>query len=135
MRILVVEDDFVSRCVFSEYLKPYGEVDVAENGLEGVNAFQAALNEGKPFQLVCLDIMMPEMDGQTVLKEIRILEEKREIRGLDGAKVIMTTALDDFQSIMTAFKGQCEGYLVKPIEKAKLVQQLKNLGLISDDIS
>ncbi|MBF0406306.1 MAG: response regulator [Candidatus Riflebacteria bacterium] len=132
MRILVVEDDFVSRCVFSEYLRPYGVCDVAANGLEGLKAFQLAFDSGKPYELICLDIMMPEMDGQTVLKEIRKYEEEKGIKGLEGVKIIMTTALDDFQSIMTAFKGQCEGYLVKPIEKGKLVQQLRNLGLIDE---
>lgn len=132
MRILVVEDDFVSRTVFTEYLAPYGQVDAAVNGQEGVQAFQAAIEQKKPYQLVCLDIMMPEMDGQEVLRQIRRIEEEQGIAGLDGVKVIMTTALDDFKNIMTAFREQCEAYLVKPIEKGKLIGQMKAMGLIPD---
>lgn len=132
MRILVVEDDFVSRTVFTEYLSPYGQVDAAVNGQEGVQAFQLALQQGKPYQLICLDIMMPEMDGQEVLRQVRRIEEEKGIAGLDGVKVIMTTALDDFKNIMTAFREQCEAYLVKPIEKAKLIGQMKAMGLIPD---
>ncbi|MBF0501730.1 MAG: response regulator [Candidatus Riflebacteria bacterium] len=130
MKILVIEDDFVSRCVFIEYLSPYGSCDAAANGKEGVMAFKLAFESGKPYDLVCLDIMMPEMDGQEVLKQIRQYEEEKGIGGLAGVKIIMTTALDDFKNIMTAFRHQCEAYLVKPIEKAKLVAQMKTMGLV-----
>ncbi|MBF0410131.1 MAG: response regulator [Candidatus Riflebacteria bacterium] len=132
MRILVVEDDFVARNIYGEFLRPYGACDGAENGLVGLNAFKLALDCGKPYRLVCIDILMPEMDGQTLLKEIRKYEEENGIKGLEGVKVIMTTALDDYQNIMTAFKGQCEGYIIKPIRKEKLLQEMKKLGLLDN---
>jgi PAS domain-containing protein len=49
----------------------YGECHIAVNGREAVAAFQAALKSGQRYNLVCVDIMMPEMDGQTALKQIR----------------------------------------------------------------
>ena len=73
--------------------------------------------------------MMPEMSGYDVLEEIRRLETDRGIHGLSGVKVIMTTALDDHESIMDAFGAQCEGYLVKPIDRNKLYDQLASLGI------
>jgi len=130
LKILIVEDDFVSRSVLIEHLSSFGICDTAVNGHEAVTAFTKALEQKLPYDLICLDIMMPGMDGQETLREVRRIEENHGIVGLDGVKVIMTTALDDFQNIMMAFRSQCESYLVKPIEKAKLLNQLRGLSLI-----
>ncbi len=127
-RILVVEDDFVSRKLIQKLMTEYGTCDMAANGQEGIDAFIAAHAEKAPYDLVCLDIMMPVMDGQEVLRRLRNHEDQLGIRGLDGAKVLMITALDDFKNIMTAFREQCEGYLVKPVEKAKVDAQMADLG-------
>jgi two-component system chemotaxis response regulator CheY len=81
MRFLVVEDDFTSRKLLQRILSPYGEVDVAVNGQEAVDAFETALRDAKPYDLVCMDIMMPEMDGQEALKRIRQIERLRERSG------------------------------------------------------
>jgi len=132
MKILIVEDEFVSRHVLQELLSPYGECDMAVNGKEAVDAFESALAENRPYNLVCLDIMLPEMDGQEALKKMREIERKYQIGGLDGVKIIMTTALEDFDNIKRAFIEQCEGYLVKPITREKIITQLKELSLITD---
>ena len=130
MKTLIVDDDFTSRKLLLKILSGYGSCDVAVDGKEAVNAFKLALNEWEIYDLVCLDIMMPNMDGQEALVEIRKLEKEKGILGLDGVKVIMTTALDDADSVKTAFREQCEAYLVKPIEKDKLVQKLNEFDLI-----
>jgi two-component system, chemotaxis family, chemotaxis protein CheY len=130
MRTLIVEDDFISRRLIQAILTPYGTCDVVVNGKEAVEAFQMSLVEGNKYDLVCLDIMMPEMDGLEVLREIREIERELEITGLDGVKVIMVTALDDFENIKTAFNQQCEAYLIKPIIKEKLIDTLKEIHLI-----
>lgn len=131
MRTLIVEDDFVSRRLLQAILNPFGPCDVAVNGLEALKAFRLAHAENAPYDLICLDIMMPEMDGQQVLKEIRRIEEDSGLSGLAGVKVVMTTALGDFQSIMTAFREQCEAYLMKPIDRASLVEKLHQFGLLA----
>ncbi len=127
MKTLIVEDDFLSRKLMLAYLTPLGECDVAANGLEALEAFVLACDMGKYYDLVTLDIMMPEMSGQEVLKRIRSIEEER---GLDAARVVMTTALQDSVNVMTAFKSQCDGYLIKPIESEKLRELLRTLNLI-----
>lgn len=129
MKTLIVEDDFTSRKLLQLMLLPLGECDVAVNGKEALDAFRLAASEGKRYDLICLDIMMPEMDGHEVLKEIRRMEEEEGIVGRQAVKVIMTTALDDSKNILKAFNEQCEGYLVKPIEKRQLVEKLYSLGL------
>lgn len=130
MRILIVEDEFSGRVLLMQLLSEYGKTDVAVNGKEAVTAFQTALDAGEPYDLLCLDIMMPEMDGHEALKAIREIEEQKGIQGLDGVKIIMTTALDDPKNVFKAFREQCEAYLVKPIRKEKLMDTLKALGLL-----
>lgn len=130
MKSLIVEDDYITSQVMQEILLAFGEADLAEDGFKGLELFTTALVENKKYDVIFLDIMMPELDGQEVLAQVRKIEEDYDIYGLDGVKIIMTTALDDFENIKTAFKNQCEGYIVKPIEKDKIVQKISDLGLI-----
>jgi len=130
MRVLVVDDDFTSRRLMQHILLPYADCDSAVNGREAVDAFQHAWEQGRPYDLVCLDIMMPEMDGQQVLREIRSIEGSMNINALDGVKIIMTTALDNWGNVWGAFNGQCDGYLVKPYDKGRIIDELRSLGLV-----
>lgn len=74
MKTLVIEDDATCRAIMQAYLSPYGECRVIENGIDAISAITDAWEQGSPFDLVCLDIMMPGMDGQTVLAKIREME-------------------------------------------------------------
>lgn len=132
MKTLIVEDDYTSRLLLNKFLKDFGPAHMVENGAEAVDAVQEALEKGDPFDLICMDIMMPEMDGQAALKQIRIMEEQRGIFSTDGAKIVMTTALKNMENLSKAFGNLCDAYLVKPINRNKLVSELKKLGLISD---
>lgn len=129
LRSLIVEDDFISRLLLQKFLAPFGESHVAVDGEEAVLAVTSALDAGQPYQLICLDIMMPKLDGQGVLRALRESEEKHGIPLGKGAKVIMTTCLKDAQNIMAAFRGQCDVYMVKPIARAKLLDELRKLDL------
>ena len=131
MKTLVVDDDPTSRFFLQEILTPYGEIHSCVNGVEAIQAFQRSLDQGSPYQLVCLDIMMPSTNGIQALQEIRQAEERKNPGRGSAAKVLMTTALDAPQSVMTAFREQCDGYLVKPIHKAKLMDCLRSLALIA----
>lgn len=131
MRVLIVEDDFTSRKLLQMILSPHGECDIAVNGEECIEAFTLALNEGRPYDLVCLDIMMPQKDGHQALKEIRALERARGVQGEDEVKVIMTTALDDPKNVVEAYyKGGATSYIPKPLDKHMFLHLLRNLGLI-----
>jgi len=130
MKSLIIEDDYITSQVMQQILLPFGSVDVAENGFKGLELFATAIVNHIEYDVVFLDIMMPELDGQQVLTQIRGIEEDYKILGLDQrVKIIMTTALNDFDNIKTAFKNQCEGYIVKPIDKDKITQKIVNLGL------
>jgi two-component system chemotaxis response regulator CheY len=129
MKVLVAEDDFTSRLLLQKFLSPFGEIHVAINGAEALEAFRQAKKTGEPYSLVCLDIMMPAIDGRDVLKEIRSLEEADGVYLGHGTKVIMTTALKDSVNVMTAFREPCDAYLAKPIDHQRLVGCLKEFGL------
>lgn len=132
MRSLIVEDNLVNSKYLFKLLKPFGHADIAETGKAAIDKYSEALSNSEQYDLICLDVMMPVMDGQETLKRIRKLEEAHGIYGLDGAKVIMTTALDDKKTILQSFKFGCESYLIKPINKTALVEELKKLNLLKD---
>ncbi len=131
MKCLIVEDDFISGKLLETYLTDHAECFVACDGPEAVEAVVDALDFGQPFDLICLDVMMPGMSGHEVLTEVRRIEAERGIGGLDGVKVIMTTALDDSGNIMGSFREGCEAYVVKPVCKDKLLAEIEKLGLLS----
>ncbi len=131
MRILIIEDDATSRLLLAKMLEPYGRCDIAVNGKEAVQAFRLASDQGDVYRLVCLDIMMPEMDGQAALKAIREVEQAEGRLPSRSAKIVMTTALRDIENVTHAYRELCDGYLVKPILRDKLVGLLKELDLIT----
>ncbi len=131
MRVLIVEDDFISRRILQKFLSEYGECDIAVDGGEAYDAFMMAWQESRPYDLICMDIMMPNIDGFQALKKIRETEKEMEVKELHGVKVIMTTALDDPHSVFKAFyKGGAASYLIKPVTKQKLVEEVRSLGLL-----
>ena len=131
MRILIVEDDFVGRKVMHQVLLEYGECDIAVDGLEAVKAFDLAWNSGKPYDVIFLDIMMPNMSGHEALKIIRDKERERGVLPAREVKVIMTSALDDVKNVTQSFfQGGASAYLVKPIERRKIIDELRKLELI-----
>lgn len=131
MKTLIVEDDFSSRVLLQEYLKNHGTHHLASNGKEALEAFQLSLDAGEPYDLICMDILMPEMDGQEALKKIRTLEKDSGIRSTDGVKIIMTTALKELSSVKKAYYELCDSYLVKPFRREQLEEELRKLNLLS----
>lgn len=130
MKTLIVEEDLPSQKFMQKVLQQFGRSDIAADGQVAIDMFQKTFNENGGYDLVCLDIMLPKMDGQEVLTRICKLEEDHGISGLEGVKIIMTTALRDSKNIMRAFTAQCEAYLAKPIEKDALIAELRSFGLI-----
>ncbi len=130
MKILIVEDDLVSRKFLNRFLSQYGDCDLVVDGLEAIDAFLMAIKEEAPYDLICLDIMMPKVDGVKVLKAMRSLEEQHMGKINHQAKIIMTTALGETQIVKQAFEYGCDAYASKPIDTEKLVEVLEKLGLL-----
>jgi two-component system chemotaxis response regulator CheY len=130
MRTLIVEDDFTSRLLLQSLLAPYGECHIAVNGKEAVAAFCAARQSGQAYDLICMDIMMTEMDGQAAVREIRAREEAGGTLSTNGVRIIMTTALNDVKEVVESFMGLCDAYLFKPIDKGKLLGHIRDFHLM-----
>jgi len=130
MRTLIVEDDFTTRILMQAMLKGFGEVELAVDGQAGVDAYRISLQKRQPFDLICLDIMMPDLDGQQTLRVIREMEEDFGIYSSQGARIVMTSALGDTQNLVNAYTGKCDGYLTKPISRQELLDELRRLKLI-----
>lgn len=131
MRCLITEDDFISRRILRELLTPYFDIEIAVDGEEAITAFKLAHQAKQPFDLICMDIMMPKLDGRDALRQIRQMEKQMEVPPNLEVKVIMTTALDGPKTVFDSFyQDGATAYLVKPISKQKLARELRALGLI-----
>jgi two-component system, chemotaxis family, chemotaxis protein CheY len=131
MKILIAEDDMASRRFLGKFLSQYGECDMVIDGLEAIDAYMMSIKDKDPYDLICLDIMMPKVDGVRVLKAIRDLEIQKNVTPENKAKIIMTTALAETQYVQTAFEYGCEAYASKPIDTKKMQEVLVKLGLIN----
>ena len=129
MRILIVEDDYTSRKILLKYLSDFGECEIATSGEEALTSFKAAIEKGKPFDLICLDIMLPEKDGFDVLASMREMEMKIPVGKEKKIKVIITTALDNRNDIIRGFQSGCDSYMVKPLVREKLLREFTKIGL------
>lgn len=129
MKILIAEDNKLNQIVIKNLLTRLGECTIAEDGEQAITQFRSAHEAGAPFDLICLDIMMPGQDGQQVLQCLRELEQQRGIEPFNCVKVIMTTGLSDPGNVLTAFMHGCEAYVTKPIDKQIFFQELEKLGI------
>lgn len=130
MKFLIVEDDPSGIMLLKTILAGYGDVDEVIDGTAAVEAFDSAWTQGKPYDVIFLDIMMPGMNGHDVLLAIRERERERRLPQVKEVKVIMTTALDNAESVSQAFlEGRASAYLVKPILRAKVLEEMRKLGI------
>ncbi len=131
MKTLIVDDDFVNRELLKAIMKPYGTFMEACDGVEAVACFKNSLRNKAPFDLVLLDIMMPNMDGHATLAALRSLEREHKIKVKNEAKVIMVTSMDDPKNIIQATRyGGCTDYVLKPIKAEDLKLKLRTYSLI-----
>ncbi len=131
MKFLIAEDDLISRKVMQNYLGPYGEGNTAVDGREALDAFNETINSNEPYDLICMDIMMPKMDGMQAVKEIREIEKRMDIKSADRVKIIIISAVENPKNVFAAiYEEGSFGYLYKPVSREDLVNELRRLGLI-----
>ncbi len=131
-RILILEDDPVSGRLMQKYLDPYGDCTLVVDGKTAVEVFEQTVRDGDIYHLLVLDIMVPEIHGKDVLKMIREIESRHEVPEARRSRAIMTTALSDTSNVVDSFKGHCDAYLVKPIDRKVLISEIADLGFNTD---
>ena len=128
MKILVVDDELVSRKKMQKIMELAGDCVVAENGEEAVKAFKEAIENGAPFDLISLDIAMPDMSGIEALGLIRNFETEKEIQRENLVKIMMVTSHSDQENVVASLKAGCNNYIVKPFDKDRVFSKLQSLG-------
>ena len=128
MKILLVEDELTSRRTLISFLHPIGEVDICVNGDIALNVAKKALENNQPYELIFLDIMISNLDGISTLKKIRQLETQHGVKEHAKSKVIMTSANTDKVVILKAAQAGCTSYMIKPIDKKRLYNEIRKHG-------
>lgn len=129
MKILVVDDELVSRKKMMKIVTDFGQCEGVTNGKAAVSAVKTSLEDWKPYSLITLDISMPDISGTEVLTLIRELEDERGLATEEKAKILMVTSHSDIDTVKACI-GKCDGYVIKPFNKEALVEKLKKIGLL-----
>ena len=130
MKILIAEDDRVSRVFLEKFMSGFGTCDVAVDGMEALDLFMESMKNKEPYDLACLDIMMPKVDGIKLVKVIRTMEKQQGVAAEDRVRIIMMMALADVDYVDRAFALGCDAYASKPIDTARVEEVLRKLGLL-----
>ncbi|MDO9307523.1 MAG: response regulator [Deltaproteobacteria bacterium] len=130
VRCLVVDDDELGRELIASYLEGIADCEMAENGLKAVEMFRDAFEGGNPYDLIILDIVMPEMDGHTAAKEIRMIEKEWGVPINNGVNIVVLSSLNTPSDVIQAYvSARSAAHLVKPVQPDKLLAILGKLGM------
>jgi len=127
MKILIVDDDPITLVMLKNLLSRYGPCDLAGNGQDAVIAHQLACRKLRNYDLICMDLMMPVMDGVEAIRSIRRFEY---LTHATPCRILVISGKADIASISNAIEGGCNSYLVKPVHLTELRKELKTLGLV-----
>jgi len=131
-KFLIVEDEYINRQLLLSILSEYGDCDLAINGSDAVEMFEASFYAGSAYDLVCLDVLLPGMNGHNVLQHIREFEEKMNVKEHRKAKIVMITGIDDSASVKISMKYKANKYIKKPVRKNILLGIIKSLDLLGE---
>ena len=129
MKTLVVEDEVFSRMKLQKIMEGFCECEAVDNGQAAVDAYKSAWEGSAPYDLITLDISMPDMDGTKVLHTIRELEKERNIPKEKRVKILMMTASSDEETVIACIQAGCDDYIVKPINRETISKKLEQFGL------
>ena len=115
MRMLAVDDNTTNRTILTKMLESFGcHAEAVESGVEALDVLKRAIHQGKPFDLVLVDMQMPEMDGEQTLRAIK------EDSELGDIVVIILTSIGTRGDAVRLEALGCAGYLMKPIKQSQL---------------
>lgn len=129
MRTLLVDDSSVVLLCLRSFVSKYSECDLARDGQQGMDAFTRSVEEQRPYDLICLDLQMPGIDGWTLLGLIRAKEQELQVP--TRSKILVITGTADTEAVVKIKKEGADGYLLKPVSGEKLLDQLVRLGLVT----
>jgi two-component system, chemotaxis family, chemotaxis protein CheY len=129
-RFLTVDDEIVSRTKMQTLLTPFGDCQVAESGHAAIDCFQSTIAQKESFDLVTLDINMPDMDGEKVLKAIREIENQNNIPTQNRTKILMVTCEANKERVLLCHAAGCDDYIIKPFNIHTLQLKMEQFGFV-----
>ncbi len=129
MKILIVDDELISRKAMEKIFIKFGECRIAESGASAEVEFQQALNENQVFQLVVLDISMEDKSGLDVLKSLRSMEAEKKLEQNKRAKIFMATGNREMQMVKSCVTAGCNDYILKPLKPEVVIKKLADIGI------
>ncbi len=131
LRILVVEDDFSARQLLVNFLAQFGTCHVAKDGLEAIHAFIQGHETDQTYDLICMDIKMPVMDGLIAARTMREIERGKGLEGTEAeAIIVITSSVEDPVAVIKAcYECGANYYFLKPLDIAQVRRQLFKMGL------
>lgn len=129
MRILVVDDEIVSREKLKCLVANLGECEGAEDGVSALSLVEKSFQEGNFFGVIFLDVLLPDIKGNELLIKIRNIENKKRISAEKKAKIIMVTSFADRDLVIDCKVNGCDDYIVKPFERETVLNKMTALGI------
>ena len=133
MRILIVDDDAPNRKLLKDLVSKLGECHAAEGGQEALAEFKKAWEEWRPFNLIFLDVLMPDIDGTQVLLKIREIEKDKKISEQHQARIIMVTGISEEETVKDCLRNGCDEFIVKPIDIVLVFEKIRKLGFMTSN--
>jgi two-component system chemotaxis response regulator CheY len=129
---LIVDDDEMGRLMLQDFLSEFAPCDCAENGREGLAFFETALTEGNPYDLLCVDLVMPEMNGLALIRKVREIEKTHPFFKNMRTKIFVISASDSpWDKADLLLDNLCEDYIAKPFNRSLLMASLQSNDLIT----
>lgn len=131
MRLLIVDDDPKNLKLLNAMVSELGECEAVDHGEKAISAFIKAWENWRPFNLILLDILMPEMDGLQVLNQIRKIETEKKVSDQHRVKIIMVTGLSEKDMVFECLRKGCDDFILKPIDGQLLFKKINKFELIN----
>jgi two-component system chemotaxis response regulator CheY len=130
MRTLIIEDDLSNCLLLEEILSPHSECAFATTGKAALQEFINAHAQERTFDLLCLSVMMSDMETHQILDEIRIWEDEHRVQDNCRVRIIMTRAVTDGPRSLQLIQSQGESYTARPIERKHFLHEIESLGFV-----
>lgn len=128
-RMLIVEDSYENSLLLKGALGPYGDCDLAPTGSIALALFSEARKQGIAYEFIALDLNLPDMSGNKILKLIRSVEKLDKARGTDHhAYIVVISASKDRNSIIEAAQNGVNSYILKPFSFGNIKVELSKAG-------
>ncbi len=131
MKTLIVDDDTMVREALRHLLGQFGIVDEGENGVEGIRYIEESYRLNQPYNLILLDIVLPELDGYALIRKVRECEQTHNVELGKETKIVVISSRYDEPTILEAVGYGAMGVVQKPINSETVLNNIKRLRVVA----